>query len=72
MIIHGVLSRDTCYRWRFAYVHLFQHSIPNCSQLYSMLEMQEILAEFVEHFEFSPAPGNPEIIRSSAGIMTPM
>jgi hypothetical protein len=37
-----------------------------------MLEMQAILVAFLEEFEFSPAPGNPEIIRSATAIMSPM
>jgi hypothetical protein len=34
--------------------------------------MQAILIEFLEHFEFSPAPGNPEIVRGATGVMFPM
>ena len=34
--------------------------------------MQAILIELIEHFEFSPAPGNPEIIRCATGFMSPM
>ena len=37
-----------------------------------MLEMQAILIDFLEKFEFSPAPGNPEIIRSATAVMSPM
>ena len=39
---------------------------------HSMIEMQAILIELLEHLEFSPAPGNIEIIRGAAGIMRPM
>ncbi|GJJ11713.1 hypothetical protein Clacol_005950 [Clathrus columnatus] len=37
-----------------------------------MLEMEAILFELVEHFEFSPPPGNIEILRVAAGVMAPM
>ncbi|KAF8514728.1 cytochrome P450 [Hysterangium stoloniferum] len=39
---------------------------------FAMLELQAILAELVENFRFSSAPGNPEIIRAPMGIMGPM
>ena len=34
--------------------------------------MQAILIEIIESFEFSPAPGNIEIMRGAAFLMTPM
>jgi hypothetical protein len=37
-----------------------------------MLEMEAILIAFLENFEFSPAPGNPEIVRSPTVLMNPM
>ncbi|KAF8579966.1 cytochrome P450 [Ramaria rubella] len=37
-----------------------------------MIEMQAILIELIEHFEFSPAPGNPMIIRGATAFMAPM
>lgn len=37
-----------------------------------VLEMQAILIEMIENFEFSPPPGNIEIIRGAAGLMLPM
>ncbi|GJJ11014.1 hypothetical protein Clacol_005243 [Clathrus columnatus] len=37
-----------------------------------VLEMQAILLELIENFEFSPPPGNIEIIRASVRIMGPM
>ncbi|KAF8589246.1 cytochrome P450 [Ramaria rubella] len=39
---------------------------------FSMIEMQAMLIELLENFEFSPAPGNPEIIRCATGFMSPM
>lgn len=36
------------------------------------MEMQIILMELIESFEFSPAPGNIEILRVPAGLMSPM
>lgn len=38
---------------------------------FRMIEMQTILIELLESFEFSPAPG-VEIRRAPAGLMTPM
>ncbi|KAF8589249.1 cytochrome P450 [Ramaria rubella] len=39
---------------------------------FALIEMQAILIELLESFEFSPPPGNIEILRGAAGIMTPM
>jgi len=39
---------------------------------FAVLEMQAILIELVENFEFSPPPGNVEIIGGAAGVMVPM
>ncbi|KIJ31170.1 hypothetical protein M422DRAFT_267252 [Sphaerobolus stellatus SS14] len=39
---------------------------------FALLEMQAILVEFLENFEFSPPPGNVEIFMGPAGIMAPM
>ena len=39
---------------------------------HSMIEMQAILIELLANLEFSPAPGNIEIIRGATGLMTPM
>ncbi|KIJ43530.1 hypothetical protein M422DRAFT_253106 [Sphaerobolus stellatus SS14] len=38
---------------------------------FAMIEMQAILIELVENFEWSPAPG-VEILRAPAGLMSPM
>ncbi|GJJ11716.1 hypothetical protein Clacol_005953 [Clathrus columnatus] len=37
-----------------------------------MLEMQSILIELVENFEFSPPPGDIEILRVAVGFMAPI
>lgn len=37
-----------------------------------MIEMQTVLIELLENFEFLPPPGNVEIIRAATGLMTPM
>ena len=34
--------------------------------------MQAILIAFLEEFEFSPAPGIPERVKSAAAVMNPM
>ncbi|KAF8578884.1 PAH-inducible cytochrome P450 monooxygenase PC-PAH 4 [Ramaria rubella] len=39
---------------------------------YVLLEMQAILIELVENFDFGPAPGNVEITRRVAAIVQPM
>ncbi|KAF8507787.1 PAH-inducible cytochrome P450 monooxygenase PC-PAH 1 [Gautieria morchelliformis] len=39
---------------------------------FAMIEMQAILIELLEHFEFSPAPGDREIIRGASGFVIPM
>ncbi|KIJ27600.1 hypothetical protein M422DRAFT_271203 [Sphaerobolus stellatus SS14] len=39
---------------------------------FAVLEMQAILIEMLESFEFSPPPGDIEIILGPAGLMTPM
>ncbi|KAF8586834.1 cytochrome P450 [Ramaria rubella] len=40
---------------------------------FALLEMQAILIELIENFEFSPAPGDPEILRSATGgVVFPM
>ncbi|KAF8587081.1 cytochrome P450 [Ramaria rubella] len=39
---------------------------------FAMIEMQAILIELLENIDFSPAPGNIEIVRAATGLMTPM
>ncbi|KAI0721412.1 PAH-inducible cytochrome P450 monooxygenase PC-PAH 1 [Cerioporus squamosus] len=39
---------------------------------FSIIEMQALLVELIEKFEFNVAEGNPEIIRFAAGLMTPL
>ncbi|KIJ48702.1 hypothetical protein M422DRAFT_247562 [Sphaerobolus stellatus SS14] len=39
---------------------------------FDVLEMQSIMIELLENFEFAPSPANEEIIFASAGMMTPM
>ena len=60
------------FRWRFACVSQF--SWPSCphTPFVRVIEMQAMLIELVDNFEFSPPPGNVEIIRAAAGIMSPM
>lgn len=47
-------------------------SAPLYLKMHRMLEMQAILIACLEDFEFSPAPGDPEIIRSATAVMSPM
>lgn len=37
-----------------------------------MLEMQALLVELVENFEYSPPPGNVEIRRAAVSLMFPL
>jgi hypothetical protein len=39
---------------------------------FSMIEMQAILIDLLEEFEFSPPPGNVEIIRAATGVTSAM
>ncbi|KAF8582153.1 cytochrome P450 [Ramaria rubella] len=39
---------------------------------FAVIEMQAVLVELIEAFEFSPAPGNPEIVRAVSVVMVPM
>lgn len=39
---------------------------------FAVLEMESILVELLDNFEFSPPPNNIEIIRAPSGVMTPM
>ncbi|KAF8576236.1 cytochrome P450 [Ramaria rubella] len=50
----------------------FSSGIRGCIGCVLMIEMQAILIELIENFEFSPAPGNPEIVRSATVVMVPM
>jgi len=36
---------------------------------FSTIEIQELLVEFIEKFEFSPAPGSPVVVSTLAGIL---
>ncbi|KAF8513598.1 cytochrome P450 [Hysterangium stoloniferum] len=57
----------------FANVITFGGGVKSCiGWRFAVLEMQTILIEILESFEFSPPPGNIEIIRGAAGIMSPM
>ncbi|GJJ11714.1 hypothetical protein Clacol_005951 [Clathrus columnatus] len=47
----------------------FSSGIRSCI---GVLEMQAILVELVENFEFLPPPGDIEILRVSVGVMGPM
>ena len=46
--------------------------VPSYVPFVRVLEMQATLIELVDNFEFSPPPGNIEIIRAAATIMSPM
>lgn len=51
----------------------FSSGIRSCiGWRFSVLEMQAILVELLENFEFSPPPDDIEILRVSVGVMGPM
>ncbi|KAF8527265.1 cytochrome P450 [Gautieria morchelliformis] len=57
----------------YANIATFSSGGRNCiGWRYAMLEMQVILAELIENFEFSPPHGNVEILRASTTTMSPM
>ncbi|KAF8512751.1 cytochrome P450, partial [Hysterangium stoloniferum] len=57
----------------FANVITFGGGVKSCiGWRFAVLEMQTILIEILESFEFLPPPGNIEIIRGAAGMMSPM
>ncbi|KIJ26121.1 hypothetical protein M422DRAFT_272863 [Sphaerobolus stellatus SS14] len=57
----------------FANIASFSSGVRGCiGWRFAVLEMQAMLIEMLENFEFAPPPGNVEIILGPAGIMTPM
>ncbi|KIJ48680.1 hypothetical protein M422DRAFT_247541 [Sphaerobolus stellatus SS14] len=57
----------------FANLLSFSSGLRGCiGWRFAVLEMQTILIELLENFEFAPSPANEEIILASAGMMTPM
>ncbi|KAF8510878.1 hypothetical protein BU17DRAFT_69864 [Hysterangium stoloniferum] len=38
----------------------------------SVIEMQAVLIELLDNFEFSPPPGDVKILRAAGGIVSPM
>ncbi|KAF8583570.1 cytochrome P450 [Ramaria rubella] len=54
-------------------ISTFSSGLRNCiGWRFALIEMQAVLIELIENFEFSPAPGNPEILRGATGLVTPM
>ncbi|KAF8507409.1 PAH-inducible cytochrome P450 monooxygenase PC-PAH 1 [Gautieria morchelliformis] len=71
--LEGVHAEQQTGLGMIANLATFSSGIRNCiGWRFALLEMQTMLIEFLENFEFSPAPGNPEIIRSAAMVMNPM
>ena len=69
-LAHAPLAGDSrmcskLIRLRISFLSLLPHRN-------SMIEMQAILIELIENLEFSPPPGNIEIIRGATALMTPM
>ncbi|KIJ48697.1 hypothetical protein M422DRAFT_162335 [Sphaerobolus stellatus SS14] len=57
----------------FANLLTFNSGLRSCiGWRFAVLEMQSIMIELLENFEFAPSPANEEIILASAGMMTPM
>ncbi|KAF8580716.1 cytochrome P450 [Ramaria rubella] len=54
-------------------IHTISSGIRGCvGWRFAMIQMQAILAELIENFEFSPPPGNVEILRSVVGAVAPV
>ncbi|KAF8507406.1 cytochrome P450 [Gautieria morchelliformis] len=71
--LEGVHAKQQTGLGVIANLATFSSGIRNCiGWRFALLEMQTILIDFLENFEFSPAPGNPEIIRSATAVMSPM
>ncbi|KAF8589231.1 PAH-inducible cytochrome P450 monooxygenase PC-PAH 1 [Ramaria rubella] len=71
--LEGVERNQTTALGVTANVATFSSGLRSCiGWRFAMIEMQTILLELLENFEFSPPPGNVEIIRGPTGIMTPM
>ncbi|KAF8517110.1 cytochrome P450 [Gautieria morchelliformis] len=57
----------------FANIATFSSGQRSCiGWRFALIEMQAILIELLENLEFSPPPGNIEIIRGATGLMSPM
>ncbi|KAF8580093.1 PAH-inducible cytochrome P450 monooxygenase PC-PAH 1 [Ramaria rubella] len=57
----------------YANLATFSSGERNCiGWRFAVLEMQAILAELITNFEFSPPPGNVEIIRAPTNLMVPL
>ncbi|KIJ23530.1 hypothetical protein M422DRAFT_275874 [Sphaerobolus stellatus SS14] len=70
--LEGTLAPETSLGV-FANLATFSSGVRGCiGWRFAVLEMQAILIEMLENFEFSPPPGDVEIILGPAGFMTPM
>ncbi|KAF8518583.1 cytochrome P450, partial [Gautieria morchelliformis] len=57
----------------FANIATFSSGQRSCiGWRFALIEMQAILIELLENLEFSPPPGNIEIIRGATGLMSPL
>ncbi|KAF8511968.1 PAH-inducible cytochrome P450 monooxygenase PC-PAH 1 [Gautieria morchelliformis] len=71
--LEGVHAKQQTGLGVIANLATFGSGIRNCiGWRFALLEMQTILIDILENFEFSPPPGNPEIIRSATAVMSPM
>ncbi|KAF8518880.1 cytochrome P450 [Gautieria morchelliformis] len=71
--LEGVNAKQQTGLGVIANLATFSSGLHNCiGWRFALLEMQTILIDFLENFEFSPAPGDPEIIRSATALMSPM
>lgn len=71
--LEGVEGHQTTALGVTANVATFSSGLRSCiGWRFAMIEMQTILIELLENFEFLPPPGNIEIIRAATGLMTPM
>ncbi|KIJ43581.1 hypothetical protein M422DRAFT_253163 [Sphaerobolus stellatus SS14] len=71
--LEGIESSQKIHLGVTADLATFSSGLRSCiGWRFSVLEMQAILIELLENFEFGPSPANEEIILGPAGLMTPM
>ncbi|KAF8515955.1 cytochrome P450 [Gautieria morchelliformis] len=71
--VEGVMGSQKAGVGVIANIATFSSGLRSCiGWRFALLEMQAILIELIENLEFSPPPGNIEIIRAATGITSPM
>ncbi|KAF8509096.1 cytochrome P450 [Gautieria morchelliformis] len=71
--LEGVVGNQKTGLGVFANLATFSSGQRSCiGWRFALIEMQAILIELLENLEFSPPPGNIEIIRGATGLMSPL